>query len=142
MAVVVGRFNDNHRQESTKRTSSLQAKFRCKTSQAQVRHPRRVSEPKHRLAQAATGPYQVRRSDEHTVVIAIGDQEERVSRDRVELAPSPMENVPITGLRQALQFLGGPEASQEQDVADSENHLRATSPEGEGELEANSDKSR
>ena len=63
-----------------------------------------------------------------------------MSRDRVELALSPMGHVPITGLRQALKFQSGPEASQEQDVADSRNHLRATLPEGEGELEANSDK--
>ena len=28
-----------------------------------------------------------------------------MSRDRVELAPSPMYYAPVTGLRQALQFL-------------------------------------
>ena len=64
-----------------------------------------ASEPKQKLAQVATGPYQVRTSDQHTVIIAIGDQEERVSRDRVELAQSSMEHTPILGLRQALQFL-------------------------------------
>ena len=66
-----------------------------------------ATEPKHKLAQAATGPYAVKQSDRNTVVIAIGDQEERVSRDRVELAPSPMDYAPVTGLRQALQFLRG-----------------------------------
>ncbi|CDF36784.1 unnamed protein product [Chondrus crispus] len=64
-----------------------------------------ATEPKHKLAQVATGPYQVKESTENTVVIAIGDQEERVSRDRVELAPSPMGYTPIVRLRQALQFL-------------------------------------
>ena len=46
-----------------------------------------ASEPKHKLAQVATGAYSVKKSGQDTVVIAIGDQEERVSRDRVELAP-------------------------------------------------------
>ena len=64
-----------------------------------------ASEPKHKLARVATGPYQVRKSDPNTVVICIGDQEERVSRDRVEPAPSPMDYAPVTSLRQALQFL-------------------------------------
>ncbi|CDF38512.1 unnamed protein product [Chondrus crispus] len=86
-----------------------------------------ASEPKHKLAQVATGLYHVRRSDQHTVVIAIGDQEERVSRDRVELAPSPMDYAPITGLRQALQFLGAPELNEEGEVMEDEEcpHTRA-----------------
>ena len=49
----------------------------------------------------------MKKSDQDTVVIAIGDQEERVSRDRVELAPIPMDLAPINGLHQALQLLGG-----------------------------------
>ena len=79
------------------------------------------SEPKHKLAQVATGPYQVRTSDQHTVVIAIGDQEERVSRNRVELAPSPMEPSPILSLRQGLQFLGGSEEVEEHNVIENED---------------------
>ena len=81
-----------------------------------------ASEPKHKLAQVATGPYQVRTSDQHTVVIAIGDQEERVSRDRVELAPNPMEHTPILGLRQALQFLSGSEEVEEHNFIENEDH--------------------
>ena len=68
-----------------------------------------VSEPKHKLAQVATGRYFVKKAYQDTVVIAIGDQEERVSRDWVELAPSPMDLVPITGLRKAPQFFDGNE---------------------------------
>ncbi|CDF34164.1 unnamed protein product [Chondrus crispus] len=87
-----------------------------------------ASEPKHKLAQVATGPYHVQRSDQHMVVIAIGDQEESVLRDRVELAPSPMDYAPITGLRQALQFLGEPKLNEEGEVMEDEErpHTRAT----------------
>lgn len=38
-------------------------------------------------------------------MITIGDQDERDFRDKVEIAPSLMYQVPITVLRQALQFL-------------------------------------
>ena len=62
-------------------------------------------EPKHKLAQVATGPYAVKKLDQDTVEIAIGDQKERVSRGRAELAPSPMDLASTTALRQALQFL-------------------------------------
>ena len=87
-----------------------------------------ASEPKHKLAQVAIGSYQVRSSDQHTVVIAIGDQEERVSRDRVEFAPSPMDHVPITGLRQALQFFDGTEENEGRNVIedDDHSHVRAS----------------
>ena len=81
-----------------------------------------ASEPKHKLAQVATGPYSVKKSGQDTVVIAIGDQEERVSRDRVELAPSAMDYAPITDLRQALQFLRGPERNEGGQVIEDENH--------------------
>ena len=66
-----------------------------------------ASDLKHKLAHVATRPYQVRKSNPNTVFIVIGNQEERVSRDRVELAPGPMDHAPVTGLRQALQFLSG-----------------------------------
>ena len=80
-----------------------------------------ATEPKHKLAQVATGPYAVKQSDRNTVVIAIGDQEERVSRDRVELAPSPMEHAPTSGLHQALQYLREPATNQECDAMGSED---------------------
>ena len=80
-----------------------------------------ATEPKHKLAQVATGPYAVKQADRNTVVIAIGDQEERVSRDRVELAPSPMEHTPILGLRQALHFLSGSEKAGEHNVIENED---------------------
>ena len=86
-----------------------------------------ATEPKHKLAQVATGPYAVKQSDRNTVVIAISDQEERVSRDRVELAPSPIDHVPITGLRQALQFLDGTEENEAHNGIENDDryHVRA-----------------
>ena len=39
-----------------------------------------ATEPKHKLAQAATGPYKAKQSDRTTVVIAIGEQEERFAK--------------------------------------------------------------
>ena len=95
-----------------------------------------ATEPKQKLAQVATGPYAVRQSDSNTVVIAIGDQEKRVSRDLVELAPSPMEHAPISGLLQALQFLSGREENQERDATESEDgpHTRTQRLEDEENL--------
>ena len=69
----------------------------------------------------ATGPYAVKQSDSNTIVIAIGDEEERVSRDRVELAPSPLQYAPIPGLPQALQFFSGREESKERDAMENED---------------------
>ena len=47
-------------------------------------------ERKHKLSSVVTGPYLVRQVDKHTVVIEIEDKtRERVSKDRVVLAPSP-----------------------------------------------------
>ena len=40
------------------------------------------TEPNHKLAHVATGPYHVKGTNQGTVVIAIGNQEERVLRDR------------------------------------------------------------
>ena len=95
-----------------------------------------ATEPKHKLAQVATGPYAVEQSDRNTVVIAIGDQEERVSRDRVELAPSPMDHAPTSGLHQALQFLSGREENQDRDAIESEDapHTRTQRSEDEENL--------
>lgn len=99
-----------------------------------------ATEPKHKLAQVATGPYLVKKSDQHTVVIAIGDQEERVSRDRVELAPSPMDYVPVTGLRQALQFLSETNGDGQGNVSDDEDgpSARASTPVDSNSLISNS----
>ena len=47
-------------------------------------------ERRHKLSPVVTGPYLVRHVDKHTVVLEIEDKtRERVSRDRVVLAPSP-----------------------------------------------------
>ena len=46
------------------------------------------TETKHKLAPVATGPYLVVNADNSTVVIQHEDQQERVARDRVVLAPS------------------------------------------------------
>ncbi|CDF32470.1 unnamed protein product [Chondrus crispus] len=58
----------------------------------------------------------MKRSDQGTVVIAIDDQGERVLRDRVKLAPSPMDLAPVTGLIQALRFLDGTERDEGRNV--------------------------
>ena len=95
-----------------------------------------ATEPMYKLAQVATGPYAVKKSDRNTVVIAIGDQEERVSRDRVELAPSPMEHAPALGLHQALQYLREAATNQERDAMESEDapHTRTQGLEDEESL--------
>ena len=95
-----------------------------------------ATEPKHKLAKVATGLYAVRQSDRNTVVIAIRDQEERVSRDRIELVPSPMEQAPTSGLHQVLQYLSGHETEQGRDELESEDspHTQAQTQEDEGNL--------
>ena len=95
-----------------------------------------ATEPKHKLEQVATGPYAVKQSDRTTVVIAIGEQEERVSRDRVELAPSPMEQAPTSGLHQVLQYLSGHETEKLCDEPESEEspHAQTQTQEDEGNL--------
>ena len=51
------------------------------------------TESRHKLAPVADGPFEVVGADEHTVVVKIDENVERVSRDRVELAPKPAEPV-------------------------------------------------
>ena len=51
------------------------------------------TESRHKLAPVADGPFKVVGADEHTVVVKIDENVERVSRDRVELAPKPAEPV-------------------------------------------------
>lgn len=83
--------------------------------------------PKHKLARVATGPFRVKRISEETVVIVDGDQEEKISRDRVELAPSPMDRTgdSESSLNQALQSLQGTQesarAQEESDPAEDED---------------------
>ena len=84
-----------------------------------------ATEPQHQLVQVATGPYAVKQSDRNTVVIAIGDQEERVLRDRVELAPSAMEQATTPGLHHSLQYLSGHETEQGCDEMESEDRPHA-----------------
>ena len=59
-----------------------------------------------------------------------------MSRDRVELAPSPMDYAPVTGLRQALQFLSGTNDDGEGSAADDEvrPNMHATTAGGDNEL--------
>lgn len=73
------------------------------------------------MAQVATGLDQVRKSDENTVVIAVDVQEERVSRDTVELSPCPIDCTPIIGMRYALQSLGGRSQTTEENSAETED---------------------
>ncbi len=48
----------------------------------------------HKLEANATGPYQIIRADEHSVVIDTGDEVETVTRQRVVRAPDPLEMQP------------------------------------------------
>ena len=50
-------------------------------------------ESQHKLAPVADGPFEVVGADEHEVVVKKVENAERVSRDRVELAPKPVEPV-------------------------------------------------
>ena len=95
-----------------------------------------ATELKNKLAQVATGPYAVRQSDRNTVVIAIVDQEEGVSRHRVELAQSPIEQAPTSGLQQVLQYLSEHETEQGRDKLESEDstHAQVQTQEDEGNL--------
>ena len=47
------------------------------------------TDTKHKLAPLATGPHKVVSYDGRTVVVQVGDEQERVSRDRVVPAPTP-----------------------------------------------------
>ena len=50
----------------------------------------------HKLAPVVTGPHKVVEHDDHTVVIELGNQHERVSRDRVVTCPRPSQT-PLRG---------------------------------------------
>ena len=47
------------------------------------------TESRHKLAPVADGPFEVLEANSDTVVVKTGDDVERISRDRVELAPTP-----------------------------------------------------
>lgn len=66
-----------------------------------------ADEPKHKLVRVATGPYQVTEVASDTVVITRGDEREIVSRERVEMAPIPMERAADNSLKGALESLEG-----------------------------------
>lgn len=66
-----------------------------------------AEEPKHQPARVATGPYQVIEVANDNVVIIRGEERERISRDRVGLAPSPMKRVADNSLKGALKSLEG-----------------------------------
>ena len=51
-------------------------------------------EPKHKLSPIANGPYRVIDADDKTLNVAIGQRHERMSRDRVEWAPTPLPDEP------------------------------------------------
>ena len=51
------------------------------------------TESRHKLAPVADGPFKVFGADEHTVVVKIDENVERVSRDRIVLAQKPAEPV-------------------------------------------------
>ena len=64
-------------------------------------------ERKHKLSPVVTGPYLVRQVDKHTVVIQIEDKtRERVSKDRVVLAPSPSGVITSPGRVQKAKIMG------------------------------------
>jgi hypothetical protein len=60
---------------------------------------REVADPKgsSKLDELADGPYRVVKSEGHTLVLMIGDDDVRVSKNRVTQAPKPLAAVPIAG---------------------------------------------
>jgi hypothetical protein len=48
-----------------------------------------------KVDELATGPYRVVKSEGHTLVLRIGDDDVRISRNRVARAPKPLAEVPI-----------------------------------------------
>jgi hypothetical protein len=60
---------------------------------------REVADPNgsSKLDELADGPYRVVKSEGHTLVLRIGDDDIRVSKNRVTQAPKPLAEVPIAG---------------------------------------------
>ena len=60
---------------------------------------REVADPNgsSKLDELADGPYRVVKSEGHTLVLRIGDDDVRVSKNRVTQAPKPLAAVPIAG---------------------------------------------
>ncbi|CAN8076125.1 unnamed protein product [Agarophyton chilense] len=62
-----------------------------------VERPDKQEDSSHKLLPIAAGPFKVVVLDEDTVVIKTGEDVERVSRDRVEVAPDPQVEVQVSG---------------------------------------------
>ncbi|CAN8063211.1 unnamed protein product [Agarophyton chilense] len=62
-----------------------------------VERPDKQEESRHKLLPIAAGPFKVVDLDEDTVVIKTGEDVERESRDRVEVAPDPQVEVQVSG---------------------------------------------
>ena len=60
-------------------------------------------EERHKLATPALGPYKVIAVDGKTLVLEIGDTHEKVSRDRVEIAPPPANEICSPALQPSRQ---------------------------------------
>jgi Chromo (CHRromatin Organisation MOdifier) domain len=50
-----------------------------------------------KLDELADGPYRVVKSEGHTVVLRVGEDDVHVSKNRVARAPTPLADVPIAG---------------------------------------------
>ena len=74
-----------------------------------------TTESRHKLAPIATGPHKVVSLEGRTLVIQIGDRQERVSRDRVSLAPTPRDVVEST-VNQGTNHPTSPESPESQQV--------------------------
>lgn len=83
----------------------------------------KATKPKHKLAKVVTGPYRVNKSHENTVVIAIGDHEERISAEWIEIVLSPLEEAPMIGLTHPLQSLGGVSGPEKGSLIEAKNRL-------------------
>lgn len=66
-----------------------------------------AEEPKYKLVRVAAGTYQVLEVADDTVIISKGDEHETVSRDRMELAPSPLDYSQDSSLKCAFESLQG-----------------------------------
>lgn len=79
-------------------------------------NPRKES--RHKIAPVALGPYKVISVNEHTTVIEDGDERERVTRDRVVLAPIPPEVDPVDPVNPGLgTATTGLDSSEEKDAS-------------------------
>jgi Chromo (CHRromatin Organisation MOdifier) domain len=80
---------DRHTKVSNKGLPTESCDFLCR----ETKYPEGSS----KLDELADGPYRVVKSEGHTVVLQIGDDDVRVSNNRVTRAPNPLAEVPIAG---------------------------------------------